>query len=274
MKRRIRRNKFSIIFHVFSFFLLLLMSSAYSLLNQDIVLSGNARIVNEKINGSAYVVSRLDEEDGLFENVDGSFSFVGDFEQEVHNFIQVPGDSFLWRILSIDKDGNLKLIRDFDESLRSTFMSNTNSGWENSFILENLQHWYQQSFPNFFSFVVSSPKWLVTEVSENLEEWNFSVLSIFTSSSVGLIRLDEVINSSASGFHSDGTISSWLNDGSWWTMSFVQENERNVWRMDNDRPITSDISASSFYRPVIYLESSTVFSGGNGTLENPFVIDF
>ena len=53
-------------------------------------------------------------------------------------------------------------------------------------------------------------------------------------------------------------------------MTAVARKNSQAWRMNGDKFMNSGVSTSSVYRPVIILKSSTTFSGGTGTEDDPF----
>lgn len=274
MRKKRYKRRITIVFLVAFSFLFLFIATAYSLLNVDLIIDGKAVITKQETNGGDFIQDSLDKDDGLIEKEDGSFDFVGDSGVAVNNYIQLPGDSYLWRILSIDADGNLKIIRNRDSSLTSSFMSSKNEAyhWSNSLVLKNLQTWYQNNLSSLSDYIIQNPEWLLTEASKTLGPTNVTVLSSFTASPIGLIRNDEVLNSSGGTVSNNGNVSSWLNDGYQWTMTAVGGNTKQAWRMNGDKFMNSGVSTKSVYRPVIYLKSSTSFLQGTGTSDDPFVV--
>ena len=95
MRRRRQRRKLFIFLFVLSSFLFLTFSSAYAILNRDVVVHGNASLVIQNSSGGDFIEGIVDEDDGLVENGDGSSDFVGDSGTTVNNFIQIPGDDYL-----------------------------------------------------------------------------------------------------------------------------------------------------------------------------------
>lgn len=274
MKKRKHKKKMTIIFLVAFSFLFLFMATAYSLLNETLTIEGKATITKQEASGGDFVEGVIDEDDGLVENEDGSSNFVGDAGATVNNYIQIPGDSYLWRILSIDVDGNLKIIRNRDDSLTTTFMASKNEAynWASSLVLQNLQTWYQNNLSSLSDYIIQNPEWLLTEASKSSGPTNVTVISSFNASAIGFIRNDEVLNSSTGGVANNGNVSSWLNDGYQWTMTAVGGNSKQAWRMNGDKFMNSGVSTNSVYRPVIYLKSSTKFLGGTGTEKDPFIV--
>ena len=270
MKRR-RKRKLKIILLITFSFLFLSLSTSYSLLSQELDISSTATISYREQTGGDFVGGIVDEDDGLVENKDGSSNFVGDEGAAVNNFIQIPGDSYLWRILSIDVDGNLKIIRNRDESLTSIYTTGDSSDWANTTVLANLRIFYQEHLSSLSDLIVQNPNWLLTTASNN-DATSITVVGSYTDSPIGLIRNDEVISSSGSVSSNGSDCASWLNDGYQWTMTAVTDKSNQAFRMNGGKFRNSNISSDTVYRPVIYLKSTVTFSGGTGTEEDPFVV--
>lgn len=275
MKRRKRRRKLFILLFVFSSFLFLFFSSAYAILNSDVVVHGNASLVINNNSGGDFIEGVVDEEDGLIENEDGSSNFVGDEGADVNNYIQISGDSYLWRILSIDSSGNLKIIRDRDESLACAFDANGRANdWPNTTIYQVLQNFYQEYLNSFSSDIVQNPEWLLTQSDKKSGPTLVTVVGTFRDSPIGLIRNDEIFDSSSGGI-SGNTVSSWLNDGYQWTMTYFTNKPTMAWKVNGGKFMNSKASSgdNTVARPVIYLKSDVTFSGGTGTEDDPFVVN-
>ena len=276
-KRRRQRRKLFIFLFVLSSFLFLTFSSAYAILNCDVAVHGNASLAIQNSSGVDFVEGIVDEDDGLVENGDGSLDFVGDSGTTVNNFIQIPGDDYLWRILSIDVDGNLKIIRNRDESLSMPFISSGGNArdWANTLILQNLKSWYQENLSSYSDIIIQNSEWLLTDAAKPGTVVN--VLGTYTDSPIGLIRNDEIVNSSSTGA-SGQIVSSWLNDGYIWTMTYVKKGNKTdrAWRVNGGKFMDSAAAnaGTTVARPVIYLKSSVMFSSGTGTESDPFVVKY
>ena len=157
MKKRRQKKRIHFLLLVTFSFLILFMSSAYAILSQDVVVQGRATIMKQESTGGDFVTGEVGEEGGLVENEDGSHDFVGDETSAVSNYIQLPGDTYLWRILSIDSDGNLKIIRNRDESLTSIYTTADSSNWAGTTVLANLNSFYQEHLANLSDIIVQNP---------------------------------------------------------------------------------------------------------------------
>lgn len=145
MKRR-KNKKIKILIFIICLFLFLFCSVSYSLLSQRLKIHGRINLLAEQSsNAGDSIIDKVEDTDsGLVENIDGSYGFVGDENASVTNFIKLPVDEILWRIISIDSLGNIKIIRGHDASLKMEFDSNNQANdWANTAILQNLKNWYQ-----------------------------------------------------------------------------------------------------------------------------------
>lgn len=278
MRRRKNRKIKQVLLLSFSFFILFL-SSSYALLSENLEVIGQATISSDVSSGGDFIVDQVggNEDSGLQDNGDGSYDFVGDDPLSVTNFIKMPGDEVLWRVISIDVSGNLKIIRSSDDNLMGMFNSeNSNShDWPSTLIFQTLQDWYQEHLSSYSSIIVQNPEWLLSEAAKNTPT-DFVSLGVYTDSPIGLIRNDEVLNSSSSGMANNGNVSSWLNGDYLWTMTYYSDKATEAWRVnDKGKFMHSSVDSSNTYiRPVIYLKSNIIFSAGNGTESDPFVVKY
>lgn len=275
MKKRRQKRKIHFVLFITLSFLFVFLSSAYAILSQDVVIQGSAIIMRKESTGGDFVGEVVDEDDGLVENEDGSSNFVGNEGASVNNFIQIPGDSYLWRILSIDSSGNLKIIRNRDENLACVFDTNgCANDWPNTTIYQVLQNFYQEYLSSFASNIVQNPEWLLTQSDKKSGPTLVTIVGTFRDSPIGLIRNDEILNSSSGGI-SGNTVSSWLNDGYQWTMTYFTNKPTTAWKVNGGKFMNSKASSSgnTVARPVIYLKSDVTFSRGTGTKDDPFVVN-
>ena len=96
------------------------------------------------------------------------------------------------------------------------------------------------------------------------------------SGSVGLLSYDEVVY--AGGYKGQTNNNYYLNNSAinWWTMSpagFVSDYSR-VWFVHTMGSLGNDgVSTTNRLRPVLILTANTQISDGDGTKENPFVVE-
>lgn len=272
MRKRKQRGKFNFVLLLAFSFCFVFMATAYSILIEKIVVTGNARITPTVSGEAAEYIESVVGNEPFYSKNNGVVNFKGDDDTSVYNYIEFPENGFLWRILSIDASGNIKIILEKNEGLYSPFMTNgVTWDWATSIVLQNLKIWYQDNLSNYSDDIVQNPEWLITEASKN-RPTSVTVIGSFTDSPIGLIRNDEVLNSSGSGPSSNGKeVPSWISGDYQWTMTAVDRNIQ-AWKMNNSKFMNSSAYDSTQFRPVIYLKSNVSISSGNGTFDYPFVV--
>lgn len=274
MKRR-RAKKIKRLIFFACLFLFLFCSVSYSLLNQKLEIHGKINILAEQSSTAGdMVIDRLEGTDsGLRPNDDGGYNFVGDSTEDANNYIELPGDDHLWRILLIDENGNLKIIRESDNSLQGAYTTNENAhDWVNTNAYQVLQSFYQSHLLHLDTMIVQNPEWILTEATKD-NPTGFYSIGIFNSSPIGLIRNDEIDESSISGLQGE-VVSSWLNDGYMWTMTNVTDKPKTAWKVNNGKFMNSSAASGNnvYFRPVIYLKSTVKIVDGDGSKDSRFRI--
>lgn len=274
MKRR-RAKKIKRLIFFACLFLFLFCSVSYSLLNQKLEIHGKINILAEQSSTAGdMVIDRLEGTDsGLRPNDDGGYNFVGDSTEDANNYIELPGDDHLWRILLIDENGNLKIIRESDNSLQGAYTTNENAhDWVNTNAYQVLQSFYQSHLLHLDTMIVQNPEWILTEATKD-NPTGFYSIGIFNSSPIGLIRNDEIDKSSISGLQGE-VVSSWLNHGYMWTMTNVTDKPKTAWKVNNGKFMNSSAASGDnvYFRPVIYLKSTVKIVDGDGSKDSRFRI--
>lgn len=192
--------------------------------------------------------------DGLYKKDDDNFYYSG---KEVNNYLYYSGR--LWRIIGIDKTG-IKLIT---EDNQTVLVWGNNTNFENSII----NNWLNKDvFINTISNKekLVSASWCNTGVDINNYNCNNTKEYL-----VGLITTEEYLKA--------GGINSYLNNNSYyWTLN--TSNDNKVYYIHSGGGINNDLGNNeSLYsygvRPVIYLNSNVEFLSGDGTKENPYIIE-
>ena len=208
-----------------------------------------------------------------------------------NNYITFNNET--WRIVSVECDGTIKIIRDANLEDRAWDSSGGTYGRKNwarpadlntylneSYLMGTLNSTAQsQIIAKGFS--IGSITWgnddLATQINdENNKKW---------SGKVALVTVSEYIrtNSNQSDCGTVSTINdnysgcqnnSWMYvDDEWWTLSS---------RVDNNNVLLIDLDGSINYghanitntavRPSVYLSSNVQITGGNGSQSNPYTI--
>lgn len=189
--------------------------------------------------------------DGLYEK-NGYFYYKG---SAVNNYVYYSGR--LWRIIDIDK--GIRMIEDATETnLVWTFDSN----YKDSYVHEWLKN-YLNSLKDYDLYLDES-EWC----NENIELNNYNCSSI-TKGFVGLLSTNEYLQA--------GGKNSYLNNETYfWTIN--QDKEGNVFYVNNEGSINNISRKEDNYfsygiRPVISLKEDVNIVSGDGSMNDPFVID-
>lgn len=183
--------------------------------------------------------------------------------KDINNYVLYSGR--IWRVISVDKDNNIKLIS--DES-QTSLVFGVDSNYENSYI----RSWLNDSDNDIKSFY------------ESLENTN---ILVDTQSCTDVIEdkkitCDKIVKDkvgllSAYEYEKAGGADSYLNINKyWWTSSVNSSN--TAWYVYskgslNDNSFTNKTYFSYGVRPTITIKGSTIIKSGDGSKNNPIFLD-
>ena len=192
--------------------------------------------------------------DGLYKKDEDNYYYNG---KEVNNYLSFSGR--LWRMIGIDKTG-IKLITEDNQTL---LVWGNNTNFENSII----NNWLNK---DIFIKTLSNKEKIVPALWCNagidINNYNCSENKEYL---VGLITTDEYLKA--------GGINSYLNTNSYfWTLNTSSDNK--AYYIHNGGGINNDLGSNEILysygvRPVIYLNANVNYLSGNGTKENPYIIE-
>ena len=241
---------------------------------------------------------------GLYASTDTNtgkptYYFRGDV---TNNYVKFAG--FIWRIVRINEDGTVRIVMQDGINANANIAFNSNCDnysymyYSNSEVKLILESWYQTNVGNKADLAknVAIGAYYCEQAKAKYDDSWTSGSAIMTtynkytpdfkcssdgnekgivSSSVGLLTYDEVVY--AGGYHNQNNSNYYLNNSAnhWWTMS-----PAGVWGSSYAWIVltTGDISfnigiGTRAVRPVLNLTANTQISDGNGTKENPFVVE-
>ena len=241
---------------------------------------------------------------GLYASTDTNtgkptYYFRGDV---TNNYVMFAG--FIWRIVRINEDGTVRIVMQDGINANANIAFNSNCDnysymyYSNSEVKLILESWYQTNVGNKADLAknVAIGAYYCEQAKAKYDDSWTSGSAIMTtynkytpdfkcssdgnekgivSSSVGLLTYDEVVY--AGGYHNQNNSNYYLNNSAnhWWTMS-----PAGVWGSSYAWIVltTGDISfnigiGTRAVRPVLNLTANTQISDGNGTKENPFVVE-
>ena len=231
------------------------------------------------------------EGDGLYkdEYEDGKYTYKG---ANPNNYITFNNE--MWRIISIDSNGLIKIMR--NESIGNrAFDSGNSNAWETSDIKTYLNDTYLPTItvnqdkivPHTWS--IGAVTWVNNDLANQIADENGTQSQ---SASVGLITVSEYLRANTNTEQCETFIlnndnrttcltTNWMysivpSSGILWTISLGASNGHDVFSVDGYASYAGSVSdgnafASGGVSPVVYLKSDITLIG-DGSQGNPYVI--
>ena len=230
-----------------------------------------------------------------------TYYFRGNVE---NNYVSFAG--FTWRIVRINEDGTIKIIMQDGINNNARYQFNLNNSnythmyYSNSSIKPSLESWYQTNIGNNvnLSSKVASGNYYCEQAKTAYKSIHASnsgtsmiVYQNYTpdfkctpdsngkgliNENVGLLTYDEIVYAGGYPYINNTTYYLYNPDINWWTMSAAGFSGygSEVWLMLNPNNLySSNVTNSHSVRGVINLNADTQISDGDGTKENPFVVE-
>lgn len=257
------------------------------LINSEIKTATNYLLVNNN------VIEDNNASNGLFKTLEtnsgqASYYYKGEVE---NNYVSFNNE--LWRIIRINEDGSIRIIRNDSFGLNHQF--NIDSKSENSFdylnsnIKKELDNYFNSNLVSFKSMlveqnycnnlnVVKSDNYKIAEANKTYQEY-IPTLKCTEDNKlyIGLITYEEAVFAGLS--YGDYNNTNYLvkgNNKNTWTMSKAGINsyskDNYVWRISENGSITEQIVTNNYtsIRPVINLKGSLNVTG-IGTENDPYI---
>lgn len=226
-------------------------------------------------------LERDENGNGLYQ-VGNEYIFKGD---RVNNYLEFNEE--LWRIVKIDSNKDIELLKSkkFDSYYvwddRYNIETETNEGindYNISRIKDNLNEYFELTFSDDLKSKIVQKDFCVGKREEGLKIDNSIECTYKAKLYIGLITASEYFQASLDpncknfgeiqcenyNYFADDALSTWTITGSSKYSNRVYYTSGDVW--------TAKANSQKSVRPVIYLSSSVVFTGGNGTYEDPYII--
>ena len=230
-----------------------------------------------------------------------TYYFRGNVE---NNYVSFAG--FTWRIVRINEDGTIRIVMQdgINSNTKYRFNSNYNNYtymyYTNSQAKTTLESWYQTNIgskSDLAKNVTSGAYYCEQAKAKYSDSWTSGSATMTTynkytpyfkcssdgngkgvvNASVGLLSYDEVVY--AGGYLGQSNSNYYLNnpDIHWWTMSPAgfSGSYSAVWYVAAESGIVyrDSVANTLCLRPVLILNADTQISDGDGTKENPFVVE-
>ena len=230
--------------------------------------------------------------DGVVSSGDGLYVYGDHYVyrgEYPNNYVKF--DDKIWRIISINNDGSIKMILNEKKVEKNSWDDRYNSSKNsysgiNDFGVSRLSEYLNDLFTNE-KYVGKSNKnylvkhdWCIGKVSENdalISSLNLCN-EVYSDSYYGVVQLDELLIPSLDSnckyvFDNQCTNYNYfysLNVG--WTMNASSDRSYIAFSSSSGEIISKITSNSGYVRPVVNINSNTLYNGGEGTLEKPYVI--
>ena len=194
------------------------------------------------------------KKNGLYSDSDG-YIFKGKVN---NNYVLYSGQ--LFRIVKINEDKSIKIVTD---DITTSLVWSYNTDYKKSYVKKYLEEVYYKSLNNPDEYLLES-SWCIDEIDKDVTKCKNKI-----NSKIGLLTYNEYMEANANN--------SYLNINKyWWTINTYKNNK--VWYVFNEGGVNNNSNDSNNYysygvRPVINLKPSVNYIKGDGTKENPYIID-
>ena len=229
-----------------------------------------------------------------------TYYFRGNVENNYVSFAE-----FIWRIVRINEDGTIRMVMANGINNNTGYQFNSNSNnyaymyYTNSQAKTTLESWYQTNIgskTDLASSVATGDYYCEQAKAKYSDSYTsgsatMTIYSKYTpdfkcssdgnrkgvvNASVGLLTYDEVVY--AGGYFNQNNSNYYLNNPAnyWWTMSPAGFSGLSsfVWFVNTPGNIIhNNVSDAYRLRPVLNLTANTKISDGDGTKDNPFVVE-
>ncbi len=228
--------------------------------------------------------------DGLYEDEyeEGKYTYKG---ANPNNYVTFNNEEAGWRIISINSDGTIKIMRDVSIGNMAWDSSNSNN-WNRSASLNTyLNGNYYNSLTNVAQSQIVEATYYVGAVTDDNNDIQDQISDEKVTTSkvkVALPTVSEYIRAN-SNKEQCGTLSlnndnysttcknsDWMFNStlSWWTLSPVSDYSSLLFCVDGNGDVCYPNASNSHYavRPAITLSSEVQITGGTGTESDPYIL--
>lgn len=196
---------------------------------------------------------------GLYKNKDG-YVYKGN---KLANYVEYSGR--IWRVISVDKDDNIKLIT---EEPQTSLVWGIDTDYENSYVRSWLNN-EDNSIKSFYESLKNTDILANTRTCTDIVTKSKVTCEEYVEDKVGLI--------SAYEYKIAGGENSYLNINQYWWTSSIND-EKTPWYVYskgslNDTSYSGSVYYSYGVRPTITIKGNTEVLSGDGSSEKPYNLD-
>ncbi len=221
-----------------------------------------------------------------------------------NNYVKFAGQT--WRIVRINEDGTIRIVMQDGINNNARYQFNLNNSnythmyYSNSSIKPSLESWYQTNIGNNVNlsskvasgnYYCEQAKIAYKSIHASNSGTSMIVYQNYTpdfkceidgngygliNASVGLLGYDEIVYAGGYPYINNTTYYLYNPDINWWTMSAAGFSGygSEAWLMFNTNNLySSNVTNSHSVRGVINLNANTKISDGDGTKDNPFIVE-
>lgn len=200
---------------------------------------------------------------GLFE-IDNAYVYKG---QVTNNYILYSGR--LWRVISINKDKELKMVT---ESVESSLVWGFNSNYETSYIRSWLNK-NENLYSGIFYNSLNNPENNLLKTNNCIDKWD----KVDDMTCENNYNEDYISLLSGNDYKTAGGTNSFLNiESNFWLINATSVNK--AWFITESGGYNNIVNINNTYeaygiRPVITINSDIDLVSGNGTEDNPYIFE-
>ena len=245
----------------------------------------------EKVDVGGKDVIVVDKGDGLYadEYEEGKYTYKG---ANPNNYVTFNNEEAGWRIISINSDGTIKIMRDADINTSYTLAwdtSNSNN-WNRPATLNTyLNSTYYNSLTNTAQSQIVEATYYAGAVTDNNNDIKDQISDEKVTTSkvkVALPTVSEYLRAN-SNKEQCGTYSlnndnysttckntTWMSSINWWTLSPISGDSNTLFNVSGSGYVSYDYAVNTSYavRPAITLSSKVQITGGTGTESDPYIL--
>ena len=230
--------------------------------------------------------------DGLYEDEyeDGKYTYKG---ANPNNYVTFNNETAGWRIISINSDGTIKIMRNANINTSNNLAWDTSgsNNWNSPVSLNTyLNSTYYNSLTSEAQSQIVTATYYVGAVTNNNNDMKDQINDEKGTTSnvkIALPTLSEYIragsNTSCKTFSKYQSNYKTCKNSDWmynsnlhlWTLSSDSSNAYGVFNVTGDGIVYVNDVIGKYYaiRPVLYLNTDVQITGGTGTQSNPYIIE-
>ena len=243
---------------------------------------------SEKIEIGEEEIEVVTKGDGLYKDEDegGKYTYKG---ANPNNYLTFNGENAGWRIISINWDGTIKIMREQNIGIME-WNTWDNNEWDSAALNSYLNGTYYNSLNATAQSQIVTATYFIGSIHENyrydMQNQVYEEIGIRSKVKVALPTLSEYIRSNSDkeycgtlmryqGNYTACNNSNWMFDSSnnWWTLSATTSFDVFYINYNGKIGPSTPTNSPIAVRPTVTLSSEVQITGGDGSQSNPYRIE-